>query len=180
MTTDSYVVSPLFFPGGDIGWLAVHGTVNDLAMAGAPAAATWPPASFSKRACRWPTCGASSSRWRRRAREAGVPLVTGDTKVVDRGKGDGVFINTAGIGVVPDGSSTCPATKRGPAIAILVSGTLGDHGMAIMSLREGLEFETTLESDTAALHGLVDGDAGGGAGHCAACAIPRAAGWRRP
>lgn len=153
VTTDGFVVSPLFFPGGDIGSLAVHGTVNDVAMAGArPLYLTagfileegFPLADLK----RIVDSMAAASR------EAGVPVVTGDTKVVERGKGDGVFITTTGIGVVPDGVSPSGEKAR-PGDAILVSGTMGDHGVAIMSTRENLSFETAILSDSAALHTLV-------------------------
>jgi len=154
MTTDGYVVSPLFFPGGDIGSLAVHGTVNDLAMSGAKP--LYLSASFIleegfpladlQRIAR--SMGAA-------AREAGVKIVTGDTKVVERGKADGVFISTAGVGLVPDGVELSGDRAR-PGDAILVSGTLGDHGVAIMSSRENLQFETQIVSDSAALHGLTE------------------------
>ena len=153
LTTDSYVVSPLFFPGGDIGSLAVHGTVNDLAMAGARPLhlsagfileAGFPLADLQRIV--ESMAGA--------ARSAGVSIVTGDTKVVERGKGDGVFINTTGIGVIPDGVQLSGDRAR-PGDSILLSGTLGDHGVAVMSQRAGLEFETTLQSDSAALHELV-------------------------
>ena len=153
VTTDSYVVSPLFFPGGDIGSLAVHGTVNDIAMAGAKP--LYLTAGFIieegfalKDLDRIVTSMAEA------ARAAGVAIVTGDTKVVERGKGDGVFINTTGIGVVPPGVSPSGDRAR-PGDAVLVSGTVGDHGVAIMSTREGLSFETSILSDSAALHGLV-------------------------
>jgi hydrogenase expression/formation protein HypE len=153
MTTDGYVVSPLFFPGGDIGSLAVHGTVNDLAMAGARplhlSASFILEEGFSladlQRIAQ--SMGAA-------AREAGVKIVTGDTKVVERGKADGVFISTAGIGIVPEGLSLSGDRAR-PGDAILVSGSIGDHGVAIMSSRENLEFETKILSDSAALHDLV-------------------------
>ncbi len=154
MTTDGYVVSPLFFPGGDIGSLSVHGTVNDLAMCGArPLHLSasfileegFPLADLQRIA---QSMGAA-------AREAGVKIVTGDTKVVERGKADGVFISTAGIGIVPEGISLSGENAR-PGDAILVSGTLGDHGVAIMSSRENLEFETQIISDSVALHGLTE------------------------
>jgi hydrogenase expression/formation protein HypE len=153
IATDSHVVSPLFFPGGDIGCLAVHGTINDVAMSGAVPlylAATFVleegfPLADLKRIVQSMAAA---------AREAGVPIVTGDTKVVEQGKGDGVFINTTGVGVVADGIEISGDRAR-PGDAILVSGTLGDHGVAIMSLRENLSFETAIRSDTAALHGLV-------------------------
>jgi hydrogenase expression/formation protein HypE len=153
LSTDSYVVSPLFFPGGDIGSLAVHGTVNDLAMCGAqPLALT---AGFVLEEGL-----PMDDLWRivrsmaRAAKDAGVSIVTGDTKVVDRGKGDGVFINTTGIGRVPEGVDISPARAR-PGDRLLLSGRIADHGIAIMSVREGLSFETTIESDSAALNGLV-------------------------
>jgi hydrogenase expression/formation protein HypE len=153
MATDSHVVSPLFFPGGDIGCLAVHGTVNDVAMSGARPlylAATFileegfPLADLER----------IVQSMARAAREAGVPVVTGDTKVVEQGKGDGVFITTTGVGVVPEGVEIS-ADRARPGDRVLVSGTLGDHGVAIMSLRENLAFDTAIVSDTAALHGLV-------------------------
>ncbi len=153
LSTDSYVIRPLFFPGGDIGSLAVHGTVNDLAMCGArPLALSagyiveegFPMADLRR----------VVDSMRRAAAAAGVPVVTGDTKVVDRGKGDGVYINTAGVGLVPAGIEISPRFAR-PGDRVLVSGALAVHGIAIMSVREGLEFETVLESDSAALHHLV-------------------------
>jgi hydrogenase expression/formation protein HypE len=152
MTTDGYVVSPLFFPGGDIGSLAVHGTVNDLAMAGArPLHLSasfileegFPLADLQRIA---QSMGAA-------ARDAGVKIVTGDTKVVERGKADGVFIATAGIGIVPEGIALS-GDRAKPGDAVLVSGTLGDHGVAIMSSRENLQFDTQIVSDSAALHEL--------------------------
>ena len=153
MATDSHVVSPLFFPGGDIGCLSVHGTVNDVAMAGATP--LYLAAGFILEE------GLPLADLRRivesmaaAAAQAGVPVVTGDTKVVEKGKGDGCFITTTGVGVVPAGIAISGDRAR-PGDRILVSGTLGDHGVAIMSLRENLSFETTLLSDTAALHGLV-------------------------
>ena len=153
IATDSHVVSPLFFPGGDIGCLAVHGTLNDVAMLGATP--LWLAASFILEE------GFALADLKRivlsmgaAAREAGVPVVTGDTKVVERGKGDGVFITTTGVGVVADGIDIGGKRAR-PGDAIFVSGTLGDHGVAIMSVRENLSFATTIRSDTAALHGLV-------------------------
>lgn len=153
MATDSHVVSPLFFPGGDIGCLSVHGTVNDVAMAGA--VPLYLAAGFILEE------GLPLADLKRivdsmaaAAREAGVPIVTGDTKVVEKGKGDGVFITTTGVGVVPAGVNVSGDRAR-PGDRILVSGTIGDHGVAIMSLRENLSFETTIRSDTAALHRLV-------------------------
>ena len=153
IATDSHVVSPLFFPGGDIGCLSVHGTINDVAMAGA--APLYLAASFVLEEG-FPLAELERivASMAAASRAAGVPVVTGDTKVVERGKGDGVFITTTGIGVVPDGVDIAGDRAR-PGDAIIVSGTLGDHGVAIMSLRENLAFETTIASDTAALHGLV-------------------------
>jgi hydrogenase expression/formation protein HypE len=153
MTTDSYVVSPLFFPGGDIGSLAVHGTVNDIAMAGAKP--LYLTAGFIiEEGFALSDLNRIVSSMAAAARAAGVAIVTGDTKVVERGKGDGVFINTTGIGVVPEGVSPSGDRAR-PGDAILVSGAIGDHGVAIMSTRESLSFDTTILSDSAALHGLV-------------------------
>jgi hydrogenase expression/formation protein HypE len=153
IATDSHVVSPLFFPGGDIGCLSVHGTVNDVAMAGAVplhlAAGFILEEGFPLADLKRIVLSMAAA-----AKDAGVPIVTGDTKVVERGKGDGVFINTTGIGVVPAGVDIAGDRAR-PGDRILVSGTMGDHGVAIMSLRENLTFETTIRSDTAALHRLV-------------------------
>lgn len=152
-TTDSFVVKPLFFPGGDIGSLAVNGTVNDLAMSGArplylslafiieeglPMQTLWQIVQSIKHA----------------ADLASVKIVTGDTKVVDRGKGDGIYINTSGIGIIEHGLSIVPSSIR-PNDAVLVSGDLGRHGMAIMAQREGLEFETVIKSDCAPLADVV-------------------------
>jgi hydrogenase expression/formation protein HypE len=153
-TTDAFVVRPLFFPGGDIGRLAVHGTVNDLAVGGARP--LFLSAAFIlEEGLPLADLKRIVDSMRQACAEAGVTLVTGDTKVVDRGKGDGVFITTSGIGIVPKGRSLSFHSAR-PDDCILVSGTLGDHGIAIMSVREGLEFETVLESDTAALNGLTE------------------------
>jgi len=153
IATDSHVVSPLFFPGGDIGSLAVHGTINDVAMSGARPlylAATFVlEEGFALADLKRSVVSMAAA-----SHAAGVPVVTGDTKVVEQGKGDGVFITTTGIGVVAEGIDIAGNRAR-PGDAILVSGTLGDHGVAIMSLRENLAFETTIESDSAALHGLV-------------------------
>ena len=153
MATDSHVVSPLFFPGGDIGCLSVHGTVNDVAMSGARP--LYLSASFILEEG-FPLADLKRivDSMAHAAREAGVPIVTGDTKVVEQGKGDGVFITTTGIGVVPAGVNISGDRAR-PGDVILVSGTLGDHGVAIMSSRESLGFETSIRSDTAALHELV-------------------------
>ncbi len=153
VSTDSHVVSPLFFPGGDIGCLAVHGTINDVAMMGArPLALTaafvieegFPLADLERIVA---SLGAA-------ARAAGVPVAAGDTKVVERGKGDGVFITTTGVGLLPTGVALSGSKAR-PGDAILLSGSIGDHGMAIMSQRENLAFEAPIVSDTAALHELV-------------------------
>jgi hydrogenase expression/formation protein HypE len=153
MSTDSHVVSPLFFPGGDIGSLAVHGTINDVAMAGAEP--LYLAAGFVLEE------GLPLGELQRivesmaaAARAARVPVVCGDTKVVQKGKGDGVFITTTGVGVVPEGVEISGDRAR-PGDRILVSGTVGDHGVAILSHREHLAFETTIRSDSAALHGLV-------------------------
>ena len=152
-STDSYVVRPLVFPGGSIGDLAVHGTVNDLAMSGAQP--LYLSAGFIlEEGLPITELVGIVNRMAAATRAAGVDIVTGDTKVVERGHGDGVYINTAGIGVVPPGIDLGPHQIR-PGDALLVSGTLGDHGMAIMSVREGLEFEAAIASDTAPLHGLV-------------------------
>ena len=153
MATDSHVVSPLFFPGGDIGCLSVHGTVNDVAMMGAKP--LYLSASFILEEG-FPLADLQRIviSMAQAAREAGVAIITGDTKVVEEGKGDGVFITTTGIGIMPEGI-TLDASKIGVGDKILVSGMLGDHGVAIMSQRENLTFETTIQSDTAALHDLV-------------------------
>jgi hydrogenase expression/formation protein HypE len=152
-TTDSFVVKPLFFPGGDIGSLAVHGTVNDLAMGGAKP--LFLSAAFILEE------GLSMEVLRRVVRSmheaaaaAGVAIVTGDTKVVEKGSGDQLFINTSGIGLVPDGVNLSANLAR-PGDVVLLSGTIGDHGIAILAQREGLEFESLIESDSAALHELV-------------------------
>ncbi|HYE25265.1 MAG TPA: hydrogenase expression/formation protein HypE [Clostridia bacterium] len=164
-TTDSYVVRPLFFPGGDIGSLAINGTVNDLSMCGAR------PLYLS--------CGfileegfPMETLWRvvqslkANAAAAGVQLVTGDTKVVDKGKGDGIFINTAGVGVIDHQLRIAPSSVR-EGDAVLLSGDIGRHGIAIMATREGLEFETAIESDCAPLAGAVQNLIAGGIDvHC--------------
>ncbi len=153
-STDSFVIRPLFFPGGDIGSLAIHGTVNDVAMCGARPLAV--SAGFILEEG-FPM----DDLWRivqsmgKAAEEAQVTIATGDTKVVDRGKGDGVYINTTGIGVIPQGVEISPRRAQ-PGDVILLSGEIAVHGIAIMSVREGLEFETELETDSAALHELVD------------------------
>lgn len=152
-TTDSFVVKPLFFPGGDIGSLAVHGTVNDLAMGGARprflSVAFILEEGFATAELR-----RIAESIGRAAQACGVVVVTGDTKVVERGSGDGVFINTAGIGVVPEGVQLSASQAR-PGDAVILSGSIGDHGIAILSRREGLELETAVESDSAPLHRLV-------------------------
>jgi hydrogenase expression/formation protein HypE len=154
MTTDGYVVSPLFFPGGDIGSLAVHGTINDVAMGGAQP--LYMSASFILEE------GFPLGDLRRivssmavAAKRALVPIVTGDTKVVERGKADGVFISTTGIGVVPPHVVPPSGDRAQPGDVILVSGSLGDHGVTILSSRQGLSFETAIQSDSAPLHELV-------------------------
>jgi len=146
-TTDSYVVHPLFFPGGDIGHLAVNGTVNDLAMCGARP--LYLSAGFIlEEGLPMETLKRVVDSMQKAAQAAGVDLVTGDTKVVDRGKGDGLFINTAGIGIVESPTTISPLSIL-PGDAILVNGDVGRHGIAIMAVREGLSFETAIESDTA-------------------------------
>lgn len=153
MSTDGYVIHPLFFPGGDIGSLAVHGTINDVAMAGAVPLSL--SASFILEEG-FPLADLHRivQSMAQASREAGVPVITGDTKVVERGKADGVFISTAGIGMVPAGV-TIGGDRAKPGDAVLVSGSIGDHGVAIMAARESLGFETPILSDSAALHGLV-------------------------
>jgi len=152
-STDSYVVRPLVFPGGSIGELAVNGTVNDLAMSGADP--RFLSAAFIlEEGLAVAELADIVARLAAAAARAGVTIVAGDTKVVERGRGDGLTITTAGIGVVPPGLALGPARVR-PGDVVVSSGTLGDHGMAIMSVREGLEFEAAIESDSAALSGLV-------------------------
>jgi hydrogenase expression/formation protein HypE len=152
-TTDSYVVRPIFFPGGDIGDLAVNGTVNDLAMCGAQP--LYLSAGFIlEEGLPMESLWRVVRSMRRAAAAAGVQLVTGDTKVVDKGKGDGIFINTAGIGVVEHNLTISPKAVR-PGDAVLLNGDIGRHGIAIMAVREGLEFESAIESDTAPLNGIV-------------------------
>ncbi len=154
MTTDSYVIDPIIFPGGDIGSLAVHGTVNDLAMRGAKplyltAGFILEEGLFLSDLERVVASMAGA------AREAGVQVVAGDTKVVPRGKADKLFINTAGIGIVPEGRHIAGANAR-PGDLVLINGTIGDHGMAVLCKREGLEFENEIQSDSAALNGLIE------------------------
>lgn len=164
-TTDSFVVHPWAFPGGDIGKLAVYGTVNDLAMAGARPA--WLSAAFIlEEGFPLDSLQRVVESMREAARTAGVRIVTGDTKVVDRGKGDGIFINTAGIGLIPASLDVAPR-RVAPGDAVLVSGDLGRHGIAILSVREGLQFAMNLQSDCAPLGELVAGLAElGPALHC--------------
>ncbi|MDJ0346489.1 hydrogenase expression/formation protein HypE [Streptomyces sp. H10-C2] len=152
-STDSFVVKPMFFPGGSIGDLAVNGTVNDLAMSGAQPMFL-STAFILQEGTELSELGRIAKAMGVAAQAAGVRLVTGDTKVVDNASGDGVYINTSGIGVIADGVDIHPRRAR-PGDAVLISGDIGVHGVAVMSCREGLEFGTTVESDTAALHGLV-------------------------
>jgi hydrogenase expression/formation protein HypE len=152
-TTDSFVVKPLFFPGGDIGSLAVHGTVNDLAMGGAQP--LFLSAAFIiEEGLPMETLRRVVASLQQAAAGAGVQVVTGDTKVVEKGSGDGLFINTSGLGVVADGVRLSADQAR-PGDRVLLSGPIGDHGIAILAQREGLEFESAIESDSAALHTLV-------------------------
>ncbi|NJM09198.1 hydrogenase expression/formation protein HypE [Candidatus Gracilibacteria bacterium] len=152
-STDAYVVRPLFFPGGNIGDLAVNGTVNDLAMSGATPLFL-SSAFILEEGLALDQLGLIAATMGAAARHAGVQLVTGDTKVVDRGHGDGVFITTSGIGLIPPHVQIGPHFAR-PGDVVIVSGTIGDHGIAILSVREGLEFGAPIESDSAALNGLV-------------------------
>ena len=153
MSVDGHVIAPLFFPGGDIGSLSVHGTVNDVAMSGAKP--LYLSAGFILEEG-FPLADLQRivSSMAQAANRAGVPVITGDTKVVEKGKGDGVFITTTGVGIVPEGINIS-GDRAQPGDAILVSGTIGDHGVAIMSSRENLQFETDIESDSAALHTLI-------------------------
>jgi hydrogenase expression/formation protein HypE len=150
LSTDAFVVRPLFFPGGSIAELAVNGTVNDLAMVGADP--RWLTVSFIlEEGLPMATLAAIVERLATAARAAGVRVVAGDTKVVDRGHGDGIYITTTGVGVIPSGIALSPATAR-PGDVVIVSGPIGDHGSAILSVREGLEFETAIVSDCRPLH----------------------------
>ena len=152
-STDSFVVHPIFFPGGDIGSLAVHGTVNDLAMCGArPLALS--AALILEEGLQMEDLWRVVQSMQSAARAIGVPIVTGDTKVVERGKGDGVFVNTAGIGVIPAHIHVAP-TRAQIGDVLLINGAIAEHGITIMSVREGLEFETALRSDSAPLHDIV-------------------------
>ena len=154
LSTDSFTVRPLFFPGGDIGSLAVHGTVNDVAMSGARP--LWLTAAFIlEEGLEMATLERIVRSMAAAAEAAGVQVVAGDTKVVERGHGDGIYINTTGVGWVPDGVEIGPERIQ-PGDVVLVSGTVGDHGIAVLSQREGLTFETELLSDSAALNGLID------------------------
>jgi hydrogenase expression/formation protein HypE len=152
-STDSFVVQPLFFPGGTIGDLAINGTVNDLAMSGAQP--LFLSAGFIlEEGLPLEQLGVIVQRMGAAARQAGVQLVTGDTKVVDKGHGDGVYINTSGIGLIPEGVTIAPHLAQ-PGDVVIVSGAIGLHGIAVMSVRAGLAFETVVESDCAPLNGLV-------------------------
>jgi hydrogenase expression/formation protein HypE len=165
ITTDSFVVSPLFFPGGDIGELAVNGTINDLAAAGArPLYLT---AGFIlEEGLPMETLARVTRSMAQACERAGVQIAAGDTKVVNKGHGDGLFINTSGIGVIPDNIHIAPDQAR-PGDVVLLSGSIGDHGMAVMSVREGLKFRTEIKSDTAPLSGMVQAMIGIGAEiHC--------------
>jgi hydrogenase expression/formation protein HypE len=153
VSTDSFVVKPLFFRGGDIGSLAVHGTVNDLAMGGArPLYLS--VAFILEEGLPMETLRRVAASLARAAAEAGVQVITGDTKVVEKGSGDGLFLNTTGIGIVPEGVRLSADQARA-GDAVILSGSIGEHGIAIMAEREGIEFETPVESDSAALHTLV-------------------------
>lgn len=153
MATDAHVISPLFFPGGDIGSLAVHGTINDVAMSGATPLYL-STAFILEEGYPLRDLEAIVKSMARAAERARVPIVTGDTKVVEKGKGDGIFITTTGIGVVPIGVNISGDRAR-PGDAVLLSGSIGDHGVAIMSKRENLSFQTKMQSDSVALHDLV-------------------------
>lgn len=153
MATDAHVISPLFFPGGDIGCLSVHGTINDVCMSGAKP--LYLSASFIlEEGFLLSELQTIVQSMAKAAKESNVAIVTGDTKVVERGKGDGVFITTTGVGIVPD-HITISGDQAQPEDHVIVSGTMGDHGVAIMSHRHNLQFQTTLQSDTASLHDLV-------------------------
>lgn len=154
ISTDSFVVHPLFFPGGDIGSLAVHGTVNDLAMSGAQP--LWLTAAFIlEEGLEIRTLERVVASMAQAARAVGVQVVAGDTKVVERGHGDGIYINTTGVGAVPAGLEVGPQRAQ-PGDVVLLSGTVGDHGIAVLSQREGLAFDTDLVSDSAPLNRLVE------------------------
>ena len=175
ISTDSFVVKPLFFRGGNIGSLAVHGTINDLAMGGAvPLYLT--VAFILEEGLPIETLQRVVSSMREAAADAGVQIITGDTKVVEKGSADGMFINTTGIGLVREGV-TLSASQARPGDCVIVSGTLGDHGIAILAEREGLKFETEIRSDSAALHTLV-ADLFHASTKCVACAIQPEADFR--
>lgn len=153
LTTDSYVISPIFFPGGDIGSLSVHGTVNDLAMVGAhPAGITL--GLILEEGLPVADLHTILESVKRSAAEAGVLVVAGDTKVVERGSADRIFINTAGVGLIPDGVEISSAGAR-PGDVVILSGSVGDHGVAVISRREGLDFDTDIVSDSAPLNHIV-------------------------
>jgi hydrogenase expression/formation protein HypE len=163
-TTDSFVVSPLFFPGGNIGELAVYGTVNDLAMRGARP--LFLSAGFIlEEGLPMETLGNIVTSMAQACSKAGVKIATGDTKVVQKGHGDGMYINTSGIGIIPPDLDIGPANAC-PGDSVIVSGTMGDHGIAIMSVREGLTFQTEIKSDSAPLNGLVETTIAAGKIHC--------------
>lgn len=163
ITTDGYVISPLFFPGGDIGSLSVHGTINDVAMAGARP--LYLAASFIiEEGFRLGDLKRIADSMGEAARTAGVPVVTGDTKVVERGKADGVFISTTGIGVIASGLDLS-AEKARPGDRVILSGSIGDHGVAVMSKRENLTFDSEIISDSVPLHGLVAAMVAAGGSH---------------
>lgn len=153
MTTDSYVVRPLFFPGGDIGSMAIYGTVNDLAMSGArPLYLSC--AFIIEEGLPMDALRRVVGSMRDAVNKCGVQIVTGDTKVVDKGRGDGLFINTAGVGIIEHEQKIAPQNVR-PGDVVIVSGDLGRHGMAIMAAREGLQFESAIESDSAPVHEVI-------------------------
>ena len=153
ITTDSYVVHPIFFPGGDIGSLAVHGTINDLSVQGArPLYITL--GMILEEGFPFEALDRIIESISRASRDSGVFVVTGDTKVVPRGQADGIFINTSGIGIVPDDVNVSSSNAR-PGDVVIINGPVGDHGMAILSKREGLEFDTPIVSDSAPLNSLV-------------------------
>ena len=161
-TTDSYVVQPLFFPGGNIGELAVYGTVNDLAMSGATPIAL-STGFILEEGLEIDLLGRIATAMGAAAAHAGVQLVTGDTKVVEQGHGDGLYVNTAGVGLIPEGVDLSPRHIR-PGDAVVVSGEIGLHGVAVLSVREGLEFGTEIRSDTAPLHDVVSAILGASSG----------------